>query len=528
MTISVLLLIETVLALCAAKAVYQVIYNLYLSPLKHFPGPILYRATSIPFDIEWVNGRSHIALTRLHDKYGPIVRVRPNELSYIDGRVWKEVYGYRSGHEEWFKGDGFKYVNGTPGITLAPKEAHRRYRRSLAHAFSNQGLKEQTPRIQGYADELVAILEKYKDLGPVDMVKWLSWTTTDIIGDLAFGESFDCLKSEKEHHFLALTFKVLRPALVIAVLERWNLMILAFFLLPGDTIPGIKSNAQYIWEKLQKRLSYGKARGDFFDYLLKHDLVVDSENGFKEMKEGQEGFTIQELESNAQDFVFAGSETTATVLSGAIYFLLRNPRALASVAQEVRTRFSRSEDITVASTNALDMPYLDAVCHETMRIYDPVPLFAARVAPKGGDTINGAYVPEGTRVQCAKYVANRSEYNFAKPHDFVPERWFPVGEGRPKTFENDNRHGVFLPFSFGSRNCLGINMAKAEMHLILAKLLWQFDFSRPNLSTKEKDEWDLWVERQKVWFLWMKPPLMVDVKKRKDVSVCRQEYNRSI
>lgn len=407
-------------------------------------------------------------------------------------------------------------MNGVSGIISAEKDAHRRFRRGLAHAFSNQGLKDQTPRILEYANQLVGVLAKHGQRGPVDMVKWFSWTTTDIIGDLAFGESFACLKTEKEHHWMALTFKVLRPALLMGVLERWHAKALAIAVLPRDIIPGLKANMRYISEKVQIRVSHGKDRGDFFDRLLKHDLVVDDEKGFKDTQDGQEGFTLKELESNAHDIVFAGSETTATLLSGAIYWLLRNPEAYAKVTDEVRSAFNNDEEITVPATGSLELPYLDAVLQESIRIHDPVPVFAARVSPKGGDTVDGVFIPEGTRVSCAKYIAYRSEYNFSRPHDFVPERWFPAGKGRPEEFENDNPRGVFQPFSYGPRNCIGMNLAKAEMHLILAKLLWNFDFSRPEMTAEQNDEWESWIERQKVWFLWIKPPLMVDVKIRKD------------
>jgi averantin hydroxylase len=502
-----------------AYVIYQIVYNIFFSPLKRFPGPLLYAASSVPFDLDCLNGKAHVALTRLHDKYGPIVRSRPNELSYIDGRVWKEAYGFRSGHTEWFKGDGFAYLNGVPGILSAPKESHRRFRRSLAHAFSNQGLRDQSPRILEYANQLVACLSRHAKEGPVDMVKWFSWTTTDVIGDLAFGETFGCLKSEQEHNWMASTFRLLRPGIIFGILERWHLTPLAGILVPSDVFRGLRDNAKFISEKMKKRVSHEKERGDFFDRLLKHGLVVEDAREFKDTADGQEGFTLKELESTAQDFVFAGSETTASLLSATVYYLLRNPLVLDKLTHELRSAFAKEEEITISSTNPSDLPYLDAVLTETIRINDPVPLFAPRVAPKGGDTIDGVYIPEGTRVHCAKIVAHRSEYNFARPHEFVPERWYPIGKGRPAEFENDNPHGVFQPFGYGARNCIGMNLAKAEMHLIVAKLIWRFDLSRPRMSWKEENEWEHWVERQDVYFLWVKPPLMIDLKERQDLVI---------
>ncbi|KAF3024720.1 hypothetical protein E8E14_000159 [Neopestalotiopsis sp. 37M] len=514
MALSYMLLFKTGLILGTGTIIYNILYNIFFSPLRQFPGPLLNAASSLPYDIACANGSALRVLTKLHDQYGSVVRTRPNELSYLEGYTWKDAYGFRSGHAEWFKGDSFSYPNGAPGILGAPKEDHRRLRRSLAHVFSTQGLRDQSPRILLYADMLMNALAKHAQSGPVDVVKWFSWTTTDVIGDLAFGEAFGALKDEKQHEWMSLSFKLLRPAVMIGILERWHIIALAAILLPSDILRGVQENAKYISEKLQKRLAHGKDRGDFFDRLLKNGLIVDSDKEFRHTVDGQEGFTVAELESSAQDLVFAGSETTATLLSGTIYYLLRNPRVLDQVTAEVRTTFAKDEDITVASTQPNFLPYMDAVLSESIRIYDPVPTFAPRVAPKGGDTINGVFLPEGTRVTVSKYISNRSSINFAKPLEFIPERWYPKGQGRPPEFDDDNATGSYQPFSYGSRNCVGMNLAKAEMHLILAKLLWRFDPCIPKMTDKEQHEWDHWVERQDVWFLWIKPPLFVDLKAR--------------
>ena len=88
----------------------------------------------------------------------------------------------------------------------------------------------------------------------------------------------------------------------------------------------------------------------------------------------------------------AGSETTATVLSGATYFLLTHPEARQKLEQEVRGAFASDEEITIESVGKLT--YMLACLNETMRMYPPVPVGLPRVVPKGGDTIADQYVPE--------------------------------------------------------------------------------------------------------------------------------------
>lgn len=109
-------------------------------------------------------------------------------------------------------------------------------------------------------------------------------------------------------------------------------------------------------------------------------------------------FDIPRLASNADTLIIAGSETTATLLSGATYLLLRNPDALRKLTDEVRSTFKSDDEITFASVNSLT--YMLACLNEALRCYPPVPGGLPRIVPKGsgGVTIAGQFVPEGVSV----------------------------------------------------------------------------------------------------------------------------------
>ncbi|CAN8101877.1 unnamed protein product [Discula destructiva] len=505
--------------LFVTKLAYQAFYNIYRSPLKSFPGPLLYAISALPFDISGIQGTRHKVLAALHDKYGPVVRVGPNELTYIDGRVWKDAYTVRPGHQEWEKSDVIHALNGVRGIIASLRPEHRRFRRSLAHAFSRQGLKEQEPIIQHHVEGMVAGISERHGAGLTDIGAWLSWTTTDIIGDLAFGDSFGCVDSAAGHHFVESTLNLLKPSMWMGVMSRRGLGSLALAAMPKKMAAALHENADYVYSKLRKRINLGRDRGDFFDHVLKHGVLDERIPLNQQVEAGKPpeellGFTFEELHSTASEIVFAGSETTATVLSGVVFNLLLHPEIQARLTAEVRSAFATDGEITMASIAIGSLPYLDAVLQEGLRIYHPAPLFAGRVAPPGGDTIAGVFLPEGTRVSCPVGVAAISEYNFAQPKRFAPERWLRVNGEAPEEFCEDNKGNIFQPFSYGTRNCIGLNLAQAEMHLILAKILWHFDMSRPQGSEVERKDWEMWVEKQRVWFTWQKGPLMVDVKPR--------------
>lgn len=111
-----------------------------------------------------------------HKKYGTVVRMAPNELSWIDAGVWKDVWAHRQGHQEFMKDeqDRVKHPNGHFGILNAAREDHSRYRRLLSHAFSEKGMKEQQPHIISYVDMLMKDLKAVSPDEPQDMVQWFN------------------------------------------------------------------------------------------------------------------------------------------------------------------------------------------------------------------------------------------------------------------------------------------------------------------------------------------------------------------
>lgn len=161
----------------------------------------------------------------------------------------------------------------------------------------------------------------------------------------------------------------------------------------------------------------------------------------------EKGMTPLEIESAAQLLIVAGSETTATLLSGATFYLLKNPTILKKLKNEILSSFSDERDMNFLTL--MHLPYLNAVFEESLRMFPPVPNTFPRTTPKGGAVVCEQYVPGGTSVGIHHWSAYRSGRNFREPDTFIPERWL----GDPR-FETDAR-ASFQPFSYGPRNCLG-------------------------------------------------------------------------
>ncbi|KAL1606170.1 hypothetical protein SLS60_003571 [Paraconiothyrium brasiliense] len=501
--------------------VHTFVYNVFFHPLRHIPGPLLARGSGIPYALRVRNGTIVPWVQELHQKYGDAVRLAPSDVSFISGETaWPDIYGFRTGKyrntgaylkdRTWFP----KPLNGVWSIIQSDEEDHSRMRRNVSQAFSEKALRQQEALLQGYVDLLVHRLgEVGEDSEPVDIMRWYNYTTFDIITDLSFGEPLYCLRDNAYHVWVNLIFKSIRSTSLTAIRKKYVLFDCIDKLknLFEDTTAPQRARKQFFdmaSEKVTKRLEKETDRPDFFSFILKNQ---DAET---------KALSRDEMDSNAIIFLIAGSETTATTLSGTTYLLLKHPDKYTKLVHEIRSRFSSLSEITMEEVNKLN--YLIACLQEGLRYYPPVPTGFPRVVPRGGNQISGHYIPEGTSVYVSQHATNHSMRNFKDPDVYVPERW--LGDEK---YVNDNRDAM-NPFSFGPRNCLGkkyvlpspladiiigrrfanshlSSLAYAEMRLILAKVLFKYDLV---LSNKTQD----WIEEQRVFTLWEKPSLMVHLR----------------
>ncbi|OQE43268.1 hypothetical protein PENCOP_c003G06155 [Penicillium coprophilum] len=462
-----------------------VTYNIYFHPLAKFPGPMSCAATRIPYLRAILAGQVAQNSKLLHKEYGDVVRIAPDELSFVKGEAWKTIYGSRPGHGQNPK-DARIYpptAKGVPSIILSNDEDHSRFRRTLSYAFSESSLKSQEPIVKGYVDLLIQRLHQNVNKGntSLDMVAWYNFTTFDIIGDMAFGEPFNCLQNSAYHQWVSMIFSNFRYASYSNVVRRFPASkFLLGLITPAHIVTQRNWHIELTKEKVKSRLSKPNDRIDFFSHILKH-------------KDTDRGLSFDEMITNGSTLIIAGSETTATLLSGVTYFLLKNKRVLNNLVEEIRSSFQTEDEITIATCNQLG--YLQAVLTEALRLYPPAPSPLPRIVKGHGDMIAGHWVPGGTIVSVPQLAAFHSSSNFTDPESFIPERFL----GDPR-FSDDSQN-VLQPFSVGPRNCIGRNLANAEMRLILTRVLFNFDMELDVRS----ENW----EKQDSYLLWDKSSLFV-------------------
>ncbi|KAK4175383.1 cytochrome P450 [Triangularia setosa] len=474
----------------------HVIYNLFFHPLASYPGPLLWRASSFPWKLTLLRGTMHHDLMRFHQKYGDTVRLKPDEISYANAQAWKDIHAHVPGRPEFLK-DPVRLPlapNGIMSILVSDTRNHARFRSLFGHAFSDKGLRIQEANIIRYADLLVEVLREVADTdSPIEMVRYYNMGIFDSIGALSFGESFNSLVDRNLHPWVDAIHKNLKSVAISHVLRSMGIEFLTPYVLPKELRGKRAENYRYAIEKVNRRLQKTGDQGDFWDRVIVKS-GDDNESG--------QGMSQGEMLNNAAVMVVAGSETTSSVLCGATFLMCKFGK-FDKAAHEIRSAFKHSEDITLLTVSPL--PYLTAVIDETLRMYPAVPGQPPRVVPAGGAMVCGKFIPEGMRVGISHIGTYYADYNFTKPHDFIPERH--INKDDPM-FANDN-YAAYQPWSVGVRNCIGRNLAYAELRLTLAKLLWHYDFVLDEAKTGDFLD-------QKIWSIWAKRELYVKLYSRKD------------
>ncbi|QMW46938.1 hypothetical protein G4B11_010417 [Aspergillus flavus] len=394
-------------ALTALYWVHLVIYNVFFHPLASFPGPFWAKASFVNMAnvayFHWPCSSRHRISTQtswwaLTDppiysniinpglRLGDIVRISPNELSFASVESWKAIYQPKSAplvKSEFYEiyGSGFNSL--CIGSERNP-ETHSRMRKSLAAAFSTKALLEQEDIIQGCVNDFI---EGIRSQTTVNVTKWFEMLAFDILGEMAFGESFHCIENRKSHFWCDMIEEHLYFITILDNLRRYPLIAaIGKTILPHLTVSVRNKHTNYSRRKVAHRLQSSSPRADFMSRLI--------------AKVEDEEMEMEELTAHASTLVYltwkggesiAGGETVATFLAAVTYHLLSTPNAYQKLRDEIRARYNHLSEIT--STTALQLPYLQAVISEGLRIYPPGSQGFPRNTPPQGIVVKGTYVP---------------------------------------------------------------------------------------------------------------------------------------
>ncbi|KAG9443506.1 hypothetical protein H6P81_014846 [Aristolochia fimbriata] len=173
------------------------------------------------------------------------------------------------------------------------------------------------------------------------------------------------------------------------------------------------------------------------------------------------------------DMFAAGTDTSATVMEWVMSHLIKNPRVMKKAQAEIRNAVKGKTRVT--ETDIAEMNYLKLVIKESLRLSPPIPLLPPREAMETNYEINGYHIPKKSRVQINCWAIGRDpKYWDDEPEVFKPERF----ENSSVDFRGQDFQ--LLPFGTGRRGCPGIIFGVAIIELVVASLLYHFDWKLPD------------------------------------------------
>ena len=198
--------------------------------------------------------------------------------------------------------------------------------------------------------------------------------------------------------------------------------------------------------------------------------------------------------------VFAGSGTTSITLRTIIYYLCRYPMTKDKLVKEIDEADRQgilSNPITYKQTKE-NIPYIEAVMKESLRIHPGIGLLLERHVPEGGAEICGQYIPGGTIVGVNAWVTHHDPNVFPEPDNFIPERWTDSSPEKKAEMERS-----FFAFGAGPRNCIGRYISFIEIQKVIAELLRRYEVVLVD-PEKELDVCNVWMVQQKGLFCKLK------------------------
>ena len=353
-------------------------------------------------------------------------------------------------------------------------------RKNLGPAFAFRHVKDLYPVFWEKSRKLVKALmsstgadgkdqtKSIQEAPVVEIGGWGSRAALDIIGGAGLGQDFDAI--DNPHTELNATYrKVFEPTRQQRIMAMLGIIVPQWFLraLPVAHNSNISEASETIKKVCRQLIRQKQEKMDSSEKRVDIDIIsVALESG---------GFSEEELVNQMMTFLAAGHETTATTLTWAAYRLCKHPEIQSRLREEIRSNLPSIDDDSqdITSEDLAQLPFLHAVCNETLRVHPPVPITLREAARN--TSILGQYVPRGTKIVMSPSATNLSTALWgADAAEFNPERW--MGPGRANTGGATSNY-AFLTFLHGPRSCIGQQFAKAEFACLLAAMVGRFEWA---------------------------------------------------
>ncbi|KAK1759048.1 Pisatin demethylase [Echria macrotheca] len=496
----------SILGVIALLIAYQIIVSVRSwYRLRAFPGPWSASWCRIWAFRMHTNGKMGYTMRSAAEKYGRTFRIGPEDLLTADIEAIRRLGSARLSYRRsnFYSSARLDPYNDSM-INIMDTVEHDKLKAKLAPGYSGK----EVPGLEATIDSVVTeltnkIAEKYassrnswqtkqnESSKPLlDFGLMAQYFTLDIISQIAWGQKLGYLETESDvHGHLAMLAELLVvnnvaasiPFLASLISERWVQKLLS----PSEKNPrGVFRILPLSRAVVAKRFAPdAESQQDMLGSFIRHGL--------------------SQAQCNAEAMVqlIAGSDTTATAIRATLLHIITAPRVYSTLQSEIDAAISSgricSSTKIVTYAEALSLPYLQAVIYEGIRIWPPFTATPFKHVPEGGDTIDGKFVPAGTRIAPNTMAVMRDPVVFGSDVDeFRPERWLLEDGDRVA----EMKRVVELVFGYGRWMCAGKHIAFLELNKVFVELLKRFDFQIANPTKPWNSvnyalwlQWDMWV-----------------------------------
>ena len=501
--------------------VFFFLQPLVFSPLARVPGPKLYALTKwrLAYD-EWRGRRTH-KIYKLHQQYGPVIRIGPNEVAFNSPTALKIIYGAGSGFERTDFYRMFDAYGRQNVFTFGPVRLHAERKKMLAHAYSKSSMMRGrvAETIERIVEDYVKWIEKTGSGGGDEIFRSLHYYSLDNITNFLYAPEHggtSSLKGNSTHQ--AMLDDILDPAR-----RRLTWFVVHFPMLTKwlYTHTGFLEQVVSPLLPMQKPSTYTRIREhalqamhSFRDVVIASQVDPDPSRTVierlwthrKSDKTG--GLDDLDIAAECSDHFLAGIDTTSDSLMFLIWVLSLpenrkyQERLIEEACNLPPSGLNEYGNPTVEASDRL--PCLDAIIKETLRLYAPLPASEPREPPQDTE-IDGYHIPARTIVSMEPYALHRNSDVFPNPFKWDPDRWI---ESSGEQLAEMKRW--WWAFSSGGRMCIGMHLGMAEMTALVPAIYRKystrikpgFEGISPGITSRFEVFYDETFERMEVsWFL---------------------------
>ncbi|WEW59639.1 hypothetical protein PRK78_005118 [Emydomyces testavorans] len=464
------------------------VYRLYFHPLAKFPGPKL-AAVTLWYEYYYdgiKQGQYTFEIQRMHEKYGPIVRISPHELHVNDPSFIDILYA--GGGKRRDKYEYYATQFGLPESLFgtANHDHHRLRRSALNRFFSKAAVTQLEPMITKKVQDICDLIQAHAGSGePISLSNAYSCMTSDIAAEYAFGRSTNFVSPDNPKFERNFRRPILTGSKLGVHTKQFPWIQPILNLIPISVI-------KYLDEGLAGLAEFQKGISTQVKDIL--DGVNSEKKGgrtiFHELLAGNlppEEKTLTRLGQEGQLIVGAGTETAGWSLSVTIFYLLSQPETLAKLRRELEQAIPDPSNLPPVKTLE-KLPYLMSISNSFLPGRKLIVKFTAQSSLKAYDYLMALLVVRSVSRQMHRSRTNHHKFlsdTRSLPvlqWKYIPERWLDHEGIRHRHLDP-----YLMSFSKGSRQCLGINLAYAELHLGLAGVVRRLGDRLELFETTSKD-----------------------------------------